>query len=50
MSGNFEDIKHDVLHPVKLGGENVKAVVIVFPLLSTVLVLTGTRASTAQLE
>lgn len=50
VNGNFEDRKHGVLHPVELGGENVKDVVTVFPLLSAVLVLTGSRACRAQLE
>lgn len=50
VNGNFEDRKHNVLHPVKLGGENVKGIMVVFPLLSAGHVLTGSRASRAQFE
>lgn len=50
VNGNFEDRKHNVLHPVKLGGENVKGIVVVFPLLLAELVLTGSRASRAHFE
>lgn len=50
VNGNFEDRKHNVLHPVKLGRENVKGIMVVFPLFSAGLVLTGSRASRAQFE
>lgn len=48
VNGNFEDRKHNVLHPVKLGGENVKGIMVVFPLLLAGLALTGSRASRAH--
>lgn len=50
VNGNFEDSKHNVLHPMKLGGENVKGIMVVFPLLLAGLVLTGSRASRAHFE